>query len=87
MRNITVSVSDPEYRAARIWAAANGTTVSAIVRKLLRNLPGKEEDLPQLIASLTDEQSHPAECMDLFLFLRGLDRSSPSPEPDSIPDA
>jgi hypothetical protein len=40
MRNITVAVSDDSYRQARIWAAKNDTSVSAIVQDLLLNLPG-----------------------------------------------
>jgi hypothetical protein len=40
MRNITVAVSDDAYRQARIWAAKNDTSVSAVVQDLLLNLPG-----------------------------------------------
>jgi hypothetical protein len=40
MRNITVAVSDDAYRQARIWAAKNDTSVSAVVQDLLQNLPG-----------------------------------------------
>ena len=40
MRNITVAVSDDSYRQARIWAAKNDTSVSAVVQDLLLNLPG-----------------------------------------------
>jgi hypothetical protein len=39
MRNITVAVSDKTYAAARIWAATNQTSVSAIVQVLLDTLP------------------------------------------------
>jgi hypothetical protein len=39
MRNITVAVSDDSYRQARIWAAKNETSVSAVVPDLLHNLP------------------------------------------------
>jgi hypothetical protein len=39
MRNITVAVSDDSYRQARIWAAKNDTSVSAVVQELLLNLP------------------------------------------------
>jgi hypothetical protein len=31
MPNITVTVSEQAYRAARIWAAQNDTSVSAVV--------------------------------------------------------
>jgi hypothetical protein len=40
MRNITVAVSDDSYRQARIWAAKNDTSVSAVAQDLLLNLPG-----------------------------------------------
>jgi hypothetical protein len=40
MKNITVAVSDDTYRQARIWAAKNDTSVSAVVQDLLQNLPG-----------------------------------------------
>jgi hypothetical protein len=40
MKNITVAVSDDAYRQARIWAAKNDTSVSAVVQDLLQNLPG-----------------------------------------------
>jgi hypothetical protein len=39
MRNITVAVSDDSYRKARIWAARNDTSVSAVVQDFLLNLP------------------------------------------------
>ncbi len=35
MRNITVTVSDDIYRAARVRAAAEDTSVSAVVREFL----------------------------------------------------
>jgi hypothetical protein len=41
MRNITVAVSVDSYRQARIWAAKNDTSVSAVVQDLLLNLPGR----------------------------------------------
>lgn len=40
MRNITVSVPDDVYRAARIRAAERGSSVSAIVAEYLRSLSG-----------------------------------------------
>lgn len=54
MKNITVTVSDELYHAARIKAAEQHTTVSAIVREQLRQLVSKEEETPisQLLATL-----------------------------------
>jgi hypothetical protein len=39
MRNITVSVTDAQYRKARVWAAERDTSVSHMVQYLLANLP------------------------------------------------
>ena len=44
MRNIAVAVSDDSYRQARIWAAKNDTSVSA-VRDLLLS-PGGRRNVP-----------------------------------------
>ncbi|HUV68321.1 MAG TPA: hypothetical protein VMW15_01580 [Terracidiphilus sp.] len=45
-RNITVSVDEETYRAARIWAACNNTSVSAVVRDLLKRLRGARRTPP-----------------------------------------
>ncbi len=39
MPNITVTVSEAAYRAARIWAAENDTSVSAAVQYCIEHLP------------------------------------------------
>lgn len=39
MKNITVTVHDETYRQARVWAAKENTTVSALVRLFLESLP------------------------------------------------
>jgi len=39
MKNITVSVSDKAYAAARAWAAVNCTSVSAAVQSYIEILP------------------------------------------------
>lgn len=38
MKNVTVSVDEETYRAARIAAAQRGTSVSALVRERLREI-------------------------------------------------
>jgi hypothetical protein len=38
MKNITVTVRDGVYLNARIWAAQNGTSVSALVGKFLSTI-------------------------------------------------
>jgi hypothetical protein len=60
VKNITVSVPDDVYRAARIAAAERETTVSAIVADHLRSLSGardSDDDLDQLIGEI--RASHP----------------------------
>jgi hypothetical protein len=39
MKNITVAISEAQYRAARVCAAERDTSISSIVEHLLRNLP------------------------------------------------
>jgi hypothetical protein len=39
MKNITVTISDDVYTAARVWAAQRGTSVSRIVQHMLSTLP------------------------------------------------
>lgn len=48
--NITVSVPDDVYRAARIRAAERDTSVSALVAEYLRSLSGREAELERLEA-------------------------------------
>jgi len=42
MKNITVSVDDDVYRRARVYAAEQGTSVSAVVRRLLECVSAEE---------------------------------------------
>ncbi len=44
MRKITVAVPDETYRQARTRAAELDTSVSALVRKFLEEIAGKESD-------------------------------------------
>lgn len=44
MKNITVSVDDDVYRQARIRAAEQGTSVSALVREFLTGLSEGESE-------------------------------------------
>jgi hypothetical protein len=50
MKNITVNIHDETYRAARVWAARHGTSVSALVRRFLESL----DDSPSLVRNLRD---------------------------------
>lgn len=50
MRNITVSVPDDVYRAARIRAAERGSSVSALVGDFLRSLSEREAEFSRLEA-------------------------------------
>ena len=46
MKNITVSVDEETYRAAKEWASKRGTSVSALVREYLNNLPQRDPGPP-----------------------------------------
>lgn len=48
MKNITVSVPDDVYRAARIRAAERGSSVSALVAEYLRSLSERELEFSRL---------------------------------------
>ena len=48
MKNITVSVDDETYRRARIKAAEQDTSVSALVRQFLAELAAGESDAERL---------------------------------------
>lgn len=42
MKNVTVSLDDETYRRGRVYAAENGTTLSAMVREFLTEFGRKE---------------------------------------------
>ena len=44
MRNITLKIDDDTYRKARLRAAENGTSVSAMVRKILESQEKEQAD-------------------------------------------
>ena len=48
MKNITVSVDDATYRQARICAAQQDTSVSALVKRFLIGLSATETEADQL---------------------------------------
>lgn len=48
MKNITVSVPDDVYRAARIRAAERGRSVSGLVAEFLRSLSARESEFARL---------------------------------------
>ncbi|MGA7487426.1 MAG: hypothetical protein WBW74_10890 [Xanthobacteraceae bacterium] len=48
MKNITVSVDDETYRRARIRAAEQDTSVSALVKRFLTELASGESDRERL---------------------------------------
>jgi plasmid stability protein len=50
VRNITVSVPDDVYRAARIRAAERGSSVSALVGEYLRSLSSADAEFSRLEA-------------------------------------
>jgi plasmid stability protein len=50
VKNITVSVPDDVYRAARIRAAERGSSLSALVAEYLRSLSERETEFSRLEA-------------------------------------
>ena len=50
MKNITVSVPDDVYRAARVRAAERGRSVSALVAEFLRSLSSQDSEFERLLA-------------------------------------
>ena len=48
VKNITVSVDDETYRRARVKAAEQATSVSALVRRFLAELAADETDAERL---------------------------------------
>jgi hypothetical protein len=48
MKSITVSVDDETYRRARIRAAEQATSVSALVKRFLAELAAAETDVERL---------------------------------------
>jgi plasmid stability protein len=70
MKNITVSVPDDVYRAARIRAAERGSSVSGLVAEFLRSLTDREADFVRLEA----QQRRIVEEIDRFRARDRLDR-------------
>jgi len=70
VRNITVSVPDDVYRAARIRAAEQGSSVSALVGEYLRSLSGREAEFARLEAQQRRVQGQ----IDRFSARNRLDR-------------
>lgn len=52
--NLTVSVPDDTYRAARVRAAENGSSVSALVTSYLRSLGDDETEFSRLESQQND---------------------------------
>jgi len=57
MRNVTLSVPDDVYRAARIRAAERGSSVSALVAEYLRSLSDQEAEFTRLEAQQAQVQA------------------------------
>lgn len=50
MKNVTVSIPEEVYRAARVRAAEGGSSLSALVADYLRSLSGREAEFARLEA-------------------------------------
>ncbi|HEY6780320.1 MAG TPA: DUF6364 family protein [Thermoleophilaceae bacterium] len=57
MKNITVTVPDAVYREARVRAAEQGTSVSALVAEYLRSLSDEGGEFARLEALQRDVQA------------------------------
>jgi plasmid stability protein len=68
--NITVSVPDDVYRAARVRAAEQGSSVSALVAEYLRSLSEREAEFTRLEA----QQRRIQKQIDCFTARDRLDR-------------
>jgi hypothetical protein len=49
VKNVTISIPDEAYRDARIYAAENNTSVSALVREIMVNLRAQHERFRHLM--------------------------------------
>ena len=56
MKNITVTVPDDVYRAARIHAAEQDSSVSALVGGYLRSLSSRDAEFARLVAQQQEVQ-------------------------------
>lgn len=54
MKNVTVSVPDDVYRTARVRAAEEGTSLSALVAGYLGSLGGREAEFSRLAAQQSE---------------------------------
>jgi hypothetical protein len=70
VKNITLSIPDAVYRAARIRAAERGSSVSALVAEYLRSLSEREAEF----ARLESQQRRIQEQIDRFSARDRLDR-------------
>lgn len=72
MKNITVSVPDEVYRAARVRAAQRDTSVSALVAEYLASLTRGEAEFVRL----ADQQRRITDGIERFSASDRLDRSA-----------
>lgn len=61
MKNITVSVEDEVYRLARIRAAEQSTSVSALVKRYLNSLTGRDNEETEFERLAREEEELRAE--------------------------
>jgi hypothetical protein len=58
MKNITVSIDDDTYRRARMKAADQDTSVSALVKRFLTELASGESDVERLKREERELRAH-----------------------------
>jgi hypothetical protein len=59
MPNITVTVSEEAYRNARVWAAQNDTSISAVVQYCIERLPGLPIAQSAAASTRRPRETHP----------------------------
>jgi len=72
MKNITVSVPEDVYRSARVRAAEDGSSVSALVTHYLRSLEERESEFSRLEAQQKQIQAE----IEGFSARHNIDRDS-----------
>lgn len=75
MKNITLKIDDETYRKARLRAAENGTSVSAMVRNVLESQEKEQADLEHA------EQTRVKRLLELYAATDAHAQTKPNQEP------
>jgi plasmid stability protein len=75
MKNITLKIDDETYRKARLRAAEKGTSVSAMVRKILESQGGEQAEEEKA------EQTRVKRLLELYAAADASAKNEPRQEP------